>query len=87
MTDPETWVGLETMTIELGPVSITIAVLLGFLGSLVVANRQARRAHPDRRAARLATLPWLLLLLAVAVAALALFTQPMEMRGTMQLLS
>jgi polyferredoxin len=59
----------------------TGVVLLGFLGSLVVADRIARRACLDLARARRATLPWLGLLLLLAFAAIAIFTLPMEMRG------
>lgn len=59
----------------------TLAVVIGFAGSFYVANRVSVQAHRDSRVARLATLPWLILFLALALAALAVLTQPMEMRG------
>jgi hypothetical protein len=62
------------------PIQI-LAVLAGFLGSLSVLGKIGRRARVPQRA----TFPWLLLLLAVALAAVTIFTLPMEMRGTVQL--
>ncbi|MGQ9907999.1 MAG: 4Fe-4S binding protein [Candidatus Flexifilum sp.] len=58
----------------------TIALLAGFAGSLWVAQRIALRLY--RRQATLGLLPWALLLLAMMLAGLWLFSQPMEMRGT-----
>ena len=55
-----------------------LCVVLGFAGSYFVLNdigRIENATFPTQ-------LPWLLLLLAVAVAAIYLFTLPMEMRGT-----
>ncbi len=57
------------------------SVVLGFLGSLIVADRIARQAHPEPASARRAMLPWLGLLLLLAWAAVAIFSLPMEMRG------
>ena len=59
----------------------TAAVLAGFAAALFVGNRIARRDFDDPAAAVRALLPWLLLLLALALAALATFNLPMEMRG------
>ncbi len=58
-----------------------LAVLAGLLASLYVAGERVRL---DTTAARplWAALPWVLLLAAIAVAAILIFTQPMEMRGT-----
>lgn len=68
------------------PLQIVI-VLAGFVGSLTVIGELARRAHPAPRMARKATLPWLALFLALALAAVYIFNLPMEMRGTSSLLS
>jgi hypothetical protein len=59
----------------------TVIVLAGFLGSLYVLGALSRRAHSLFHAARQAALPWLILLLALALAALHIFGLPMEMRG------
>ena len=58
-----------------------VIVLAGLLASLYVAGERSRR---DESAARplLAALPWVLLLVGMAVAAVLIFAQPMEMRGT-----
>lgn len=61
----------------------TIIVLAGFAGSLFVGNRIARREFDQPAEGMLALLPWLLVLLGLAIAALATFNLPMEMRGTM----
>lgn len=58
----------------------TIALLAGFAGSLWIAQRTAQRMY--RRQATIGLLPWALLLLAMMLAGLWLFSQPMEMRGT-----
>jgi len=55
-----------------------MSVVLGFAGSYVVLSERGRETRVDF----LAQFPWLLLLLGVAVAAIYLFTLPMEMRGT-----
>ena len=65
----------------------TAIVLAGFVASLYVANRVSALAFPQNPAGRVAAVPWVLLLLGLALAALAIFTQPMEMRGTMEMLS
>jgi ferredoxin len=56
------------------------AVLLGTLGSLVLAYRISERDDPDR-AARAAA-PWIVLIAGLAMLALWILAQPMEMRGT-----
>jgi polyferredoxin len=66
------------------PLQIAI-VLAGFAGSLYVVGALARRAHPEPRVARKATLPWLALFLALAFAAVYIFSLPMEMRGASSL--
>ncbi len=62
-----------------------LIVLVGFGGSLMVAGEISRRDFADRRMATLSLLPWVLVLLGLAVAAVAMFNLPMEMRGTLQL--
>ena len=56
------------------------AVLLGTLGSLVLAYRVSDREYPDR--AGRAALPWMVLIGGLALLALWILAQPMEMRGT-----
>lgn len=62
------------------PLEVAI-VVLGFLGSLIVADQLARQAHQEPLTARRAVLPWVSLLLLLALAAVVIFTLPMEMRG------
>lgn len=57
-----------------------IALVGGFLWSLVVVQRRAFRQY--RRDAMPALLPWALILLAMVFACIWIFSQPMEMRGT-----
>lgn len=57
-----------------------LALLVGFLGSLTLANQAAARLY--RRDAMAGLLPWALLLLALAFAAGYVFSLPMEMRGS-----
>ncbi len=61
----------------------TAVVLLGFGASLWVGTRIGNRDVADPVAARAALLPWLLLWLVLAAAALATFNLPMEMRGAL----
>jgi hypothetical protein len=61
------------------------ALLGGFLGSLVIAQRAALRLYKKQSFAGL--MPWALLLLLLMVAAYQVFSMPMEMRGTEQLFS
>ncbi len=56
------------------------AVLLGTLGSLVLAWRVSERDYPDR--AGRAAMPWIIAIVALALTALWILAQPMEMRGT-----
>jgi len=58
----------------------TLALLTGFGGSLYLAQRAALRLY--RRDAMAGLLPWALLFLLMMLAGLWLFSQPMEMRGT-----
>ena len=53
-------------------------VVLGFAGSFYVLSDIGHHEEESL----FAQLPWLLLLLALAAAAIILFTLPMEMRGT-----
>ncbi|MBL8133227.1 MAG: FesM, partial [Anaerolineae bacterium] len=57
-----------------------IALLAGFVGSLLTAQSIAARLY--RRDALAGLLPWALLLLLMMVAGWWLFSLPMEMRGT-----
>ena len=54
-------------------------VLLGAFGSLAVAYGISEREHPARPAA--ATMPWVVLVLLIAAAAMWVLSEPMEMRG------
>jgi ferredoxin len=57
-----------------------LAVVGGFAGALLVAQRISQRLY--RRSGLLGFLPWALLFLLMMWAGLWLFSQPMEMRGT-----
>jgi polyferredoxin len=59
----------------------TIALLGGFAAALWVAQRIALRVY--RRDALLGLLPWALLLVGMMLVGLWLFSQPMEMRGSL----
>lgn len=59
----------------------TVALLGGFFGSLLVAQRIAFRLY--RRDAMPGLLPWALLLLVMMLAGMWLFSLPMDMRGTL----
>lgn len=61
-----------------------IVVLVGFAASLYVVSERSRRAKPSADSA-IAQLPWFLVLLGLAAAAMAVFLLPMEMRGTIQM--
>jgi hypothetical protein len=65
------------------PLQVVI-VLAGFVGSLYIVGELSRRKPSEPRTA---TLPWLALFLALAFAAVYIFSLPMEMRGTPSLLS
>jgi ferredoxin len=56
------------------------AVLVGALGSLVLVQRIAERDYPSVARARAAA-PWSILVIGLAVLALWILSQPMEMRG------
>lgn len=72
-----TWAGMRPGAVY--PVELGF-VLLGALGSMATAHAVSLREDPDR--AGRVTVPWLVLLLCLAVAAAWVFSQPMEMRGT-----
>ncbi len=55
-----------------------LALLIGFAGSYAVLGAIGRNEKTSFKA----QIPWLLLLLGLAIAAIFLFTLPMEMRGT-----
>ncbi len=59
------------------------AVVLGFAGSLRALTDRARQTFPGRPHA---VLPWVLLCLLLAWAAVVVFSLPMEMRGTMMMM-
>ncbi len=61
----------------------TVVVLLGFVASLFVGQRIGRRDFDNPATGMRAFVPWLVVLLALAIAALATFNLPMEMRGSM----
>jgi hypothetical protein len=71
-----TWVGMRPGSVF--PLQIG-AVLLGAMGSLAVAHGIAEREHPGN--AVRAAAPWAVLVVVLAVVALWVFAQPMEMRG------
>jgi hypothetical protein len=63
----------------------TVIVLAGFAGSLFAARRISERDYPSPSVALRAMLPWLVVFLGLALAALAMFNLPMEMRGTINM--
>ena len=71
------WLGMRAGAVF--PLQLGV-VLLGALGSLVLAHRISERDHQD--AAARAAAPWNLVIVALAVLALWILAQPMEMRGT-----
>jgi polyferredoxin len=62
----------------------SLVVALGFLSSLVVVDRLSRAAEPRPERAMRAALPWVVLFVVLALAALATFNLPMEMRGAIE---
>jgi hypothetical protein len=60
---------------------MVLFLVAGLLGSLYVAGERVRSDDKAQRPA-LGALPWIILLVTMAVAALLILTQPMEMRGT-----
>jgi polyferredoxin len=76
--DPRwSWTGLRPGAVF--PIQIGF-LLLGTIGALALAHGISEREHPDRSAP--ATIPWALLILALASAAFWILWQPMDMRGT-----
>ncbi len=71
------WLGMKPGAVF--PIQLGV-VLLGALGSLVLAHGVSERDYP-RRVAR-AMLPWAVLVACLAATALWILAQPMEMRGT-----
>lgn len=61
-----------------------LMVLAGLAASLYVLGQRARRAD-GAEDPPLAQLPWFVILLLLALAAMVIFLLPMEMRGTMQM--
>lgn len=61
----------------------TVVVLLGFGAALFVGRRIGRRDFDHPATGARAFVPWLVVLLALAAAALVTFSLPMEMRGSM----
>jgi hypothetical protein len=56
------------------------AVLLGMMGSFVLVHRVSERDHPDHTQG--ASMPWQVIVAGLAVLAIWIIAQPMEMRGT-----
>ena len=72
------WLGMRPGTVF--PLQVGV-VLLGAMGSLVLVHRVSERDYPDDVAPR-ASAPWGVLVVCLAVLALWILAQPMEMRGT-----
>jgi polyferredoxin len=70
------WAGMQPGSVY--PIQIGF-VLLGACGSIGLVQATSSRDYPGRRA--LASVPWHVVVLVLAAAALWIFTQPMEMRG------
>jgi polyferredoxin len=70
------WTGMRPGTVF--PIQLGF-ILLGTLGSLTVAYHISEREYRDRPGP--ATLPWALLMVALATIAIWILSQPMEMRG------
>ncbi|MFW5691747.1 MAG: 4Fe-4S binding protein [Chloroflexota bacterium] len=71
--------GMDHQNPVMGLIQV-IALVGGFLLSMLIAQRAA--VHVYRRDAVPALLPWALILLSLALVAAWVFSQPMEMRGT-----
>ncbi len=71
------WLGMRPGSVF--PLQVGV-VLLGTLGSLMLVHRVSERDYPEAVAPR-ATAPWGVLVLGLAVIALWILAQPMEMRG------
>jgi hypothetical protein len=70
------WTGMQPG--QVFPIEVGV-ILLGAIGSLGVADVISRRDHADR--AWRATFPWAVVTLALALAAVWILSQPMQMRG------
>jgi hypothetical protein len=70
------WAGMRPGAVF--PIQIGF-VMLGTIGSLAVAHGISAREHPHSPG--LATMPWAVLVLLLAAAALWVLSNPMEMRG------
>lgn len=71
------WMGMRpgsVFPLQLG------AVLLGAFGSILLVSRVSERDHPE--SARPAAAPWAVMVIGLAILALWILSQPMEMRGT-----
>jgi polyferredoxin len=79
-TEPD-W-ALASIVLDTGMIGlIQVGALVGgFLWSMVIANRVSLRLY--RRDAPMGLFPWALVLLGLMLATIAIFSQPMEMRGT-----
>ena len=62
-----------------------LAILFGFASSLFVLSKIALKRKSDPQAALRELLPWALVIVFMAIAALSIFNLPMEMRGTRML--
>ncbi len=78
-TEPN-WAWASGVNLDAIAVVQILALVGGFLWSMVVAQRSAMRLY--RRRAPQGLLPWALLLLALMLLTVWIFGQPMEMRGT-----
>lgn len=63
----------------------TVIVLAGFTGSLFLGRRLSERDYESPSTGIRALIPWLIVFLGLALAALAMFNLPMEMRGTINM--
>ncbi|HEX7121822.1 MAG TPA: hypothetical protein VF178_05570 [Gemmatimonadaceae bacterium] len=71
------WLGMRPGAVF--PLQLGV-VLLGALGSLMLVQHISERDHPDR--IRPASAPWSIFVVCLAVLAIWILAQPMEMRGT-----
>jgi len=62
-----------------------VSILVGFIVSLFVLSKIALKRRPDPQTAFRELLPWALIIVLMAIAALSIFNLPMEMRGTRML--
>jgi ferredoxin len=71
------WTGMQPGAVH--PIQLGVT-LLGVIGSVGLVNATSQRDSPQRAIG--ASIPWLSLILVLAIAALWILTLPMEMRGT-----